>query len=435
MIAEPSPVSDPYLRLVLIGEFVEYTPLTDFNLALALIAGLTVALSLGAGVLRQRIYVVSEPMVAVAVGVLIGPLGFGLLELSRWGDPVSIIEQVARLTVALAVMSIALRLPETYFRQRAKAMAAILGPGMVAMWLVSALVVYAIFEFPIWVALLIGAIVTPTDPVLANTIVTGETAEENIPDRLRNFISGESGANDGGAYPFVFLAILALTRPPEIGVTEWLTRTLLWEVGGAVVLGLAVGASVGWIERVSSEEDRFPDRTSVLTVTVALTFATLGFVKLLGIDGILAVFVAGLAYKRLADPADEADEQRIQEVINRLFTYPVFVLFGMAIPWAEWVALGWRGVAVVVGVLLFRRLPMLLALRRVIPPIDRREATLFVGWFGPIGVAAIFYAALSVRETGLRTGWVVGTLVVAGSILAHGVTAVPATLAYGRLED
>lgn len=78
---------------------------------------------------------------------------------------------------------------------------------------------------------------------------------------------------------------------------------------------------------------------------------------------------------------------------------------------------------------------MLFALRRVIPPIDRREATLFIGWFGPIGVAALFYAALSVRETGTQTGWIVGTLIVAGSIVAHGITAVPATLAYDRFVD
>lgn len=162
---------------------------------------------------------------------------------------------------------------------------------------------------------------------------------------------------------------------------------------------------------------------------------TIGLVELLGSYGIIAVFVAGLTYKHLADPTDEAEEQRMQEVINRLFTYPVFVVFGVMIPWAEWVALGWQGIAVVVGILLFRRLPMLFALRRVIPPIDRREATLFIGWLGPIGVAALFYAALSVRETGTQTGWIVGTLIVAGSIVAHGITAVPATLAYDRFVD
>lgn len=70
-----------------------------------------------------------------------------------------------------------------------------------------------------------------------------------------------------------------------------------------------------------------------------------------------------------------------------------------------------------------------------IRPLDRPEATLFVGWFGPIGAAALFYAALAVRETGATTPWVPGSLVVAGSILGHGLTASAATHWYGDLGD
>lgn len=408
--------------------------MSDLNLALALIGGLILALSLGAGVLHRDAPVVSEPMIAVAFGIAIGPVGFDLLGLSAWGDPIVIIEQVARLTIAFAVVSIALRIPQDYFRQQAKTMAVVLGPGMVLMWLSSGLIVYLVLDLPIWVALLIGAIVTPTDPVLANTIVTGHAAAENIPERLRWLLSGESGANDGGAYPLVFLAILILTRPTETALTEWATRTLLWEVLGAIVLGLMIGVVVGRAERFVSD-DPLLETSSVFTVTIALTVAVLGFVKLLGSDGILAVFVAGLAYNWLADPDDEIDEQQAQEVINRLFTFPFFVFFGMAIPFTEWVALGWQGPALVVAILLFRRLPMILALRGFLRPIDRPAATLFVGWFGPIGVAATFYAALSVRETGTEIGWIIGTLIVAGSILAHGITALPLTNYYGMSSE
>jgi sodium/hydrogen antiporter len=373
-------------------------------------------------------------MIALVVGVVAGPWGMGLLDPAEWGDPILLTEQAARLTIALAVTSIALRLPSDYFRRRVRAMATILGPGMVGMWLASAAAVYVLLDLPVWVALLVGAIVMPTDPVLANSIVTGPLAERHIPGRIRRFLSAESGANDGGAYPFVLLAILVLTRPAEAALTEWFTYTLPWEVGGAIILGLAIGGLVGRLERWTSERGML-DHTSVLTVTIALTFATLGGVTLLGVDGILAVFVAGLAYNWLADPGDEAEEQQVQEVTNRLFTYPAFVLLGMVLPWNEWLALGWRGVAVVLAILPLRRLPMLFALRRFIGPIDRSPATLFAGWFGPIGIAAVFYAALSVRLTGTRTGWIVGTLIVVGSILAHGLTAVPATLAYDRFLD
>lgn len=136
-------------------------------------------------------------------------------------------------------------------------MVAILGPGMIAMWLVSGLVVYAIRGSSVWIALLIGAIVTPTDPVIANTIVTGDAAEEHIPQRLRDFLSAESGANDGGAHPFVFLAIFMLTLPLETALTDWFVQALLWEVGGAVALGAAIGAPVGWLSALRARGTGF----------------------------------------------------------------------------------------------------------------------------------------------------------------------------------
>ncbi|MFC6826108.1 cation:proton antiporter [Halopelagius fulvigenes] len=408
--------------------------MSKLNLGLALIGGLVLFLSVVVGALRASAYLPSEPIVAVVFGVALGPVGFDVLRLTPLGPPRAVLEQVARLTIAVAVTSIALRLPPSYYRRRARALAAVLGPGMAFMWLASSLVAYAALSLPPWTALLVGAVVTPTDPVLANTIVVGRTAAENIPERLRYFLSGEAGINDGAAYLFVFLPLLILRYPVEAALSEWVVSTLVWEVGGAVVLGALIGSAVGRVERWTSER-RYVEKASVLTVTIALTFAVLGFVKLLGSDGILAVFVAGAAYNWQANPRDEAREQRVEEVFNRLFTLPVFVFFGMSIPWVGWATLGWRGAVLVGGVLAFRRLPMILLLRRYVDPIDDLRAALFAGWFGPIGVAAIFYSLLAVRETELEIAWTAGSLLVGGSLLAHGLTATPLTHRYGELGD
>ncbi len=400
------------------------------NVGLTVIGGLALVLGLFSGMLQSRVYVLSAPMAATLVGVAVGPQGFDLLTLARFGDPLAILEQFARFTVAIAVMSIALRIPDDYFRRQARSLGTILVVGMTFMWLTSGLLTYFVLDLPLWVSLLVGAAVTPTDPVIANTIVTGGTAAENIPKTVRNFLSGEAGANDGGAYPFVFLAIFALSHPAETVAVGWLTETLLWEVAGAVVIGVLVGGVAGAVERWTSEQE-YLDDTSLLTVTVGLTFAVLGTVKLLGSDGILAVFAAGYIYSVLVDPADEIEGQRFQEVVNQLFTVPVFVLFGMAVPWAAWESLGASGLVLVVAVLLFRRLPMVFALCRWLDPLDGRRDAAFVGWFGPIGVAAVFYATLAVRHTGHRSVWDVTSLIVAGSIVAHGSTATPLTLWFG----
>lgn len=404
-------------------------------LAIVLVGGLILLLSLIAGLIQTRGYIPAEAIIAVAFGILIGPEGLDLFPDVLSFNSIVILEPFALMTVAFAVTSIALRLPAAYFKDQIVSMFALIGPGIVAMWLLSSVVIYWLLAVPIWIALLIGAAVTPTDPVLANTIIVGQTATNNIPESLRYLLSGEAGANDGLAHPIVFLPILVLAHPLDMVFWEWFTSIFLWDVLiGAIGFGSIIGWSVGRMERWLSHHGLM-EETSVFTVVVALTFAVVGFSELLGANGILAVFAAGLTYNWQADPQDEAQEQRIEEVFNRLFTIPVFVFFGMILPWHEWAEIGWSGVFLVVALLTFRRLPMILFLRPLIPLLDRPAATLFVGWFGPIGIAALFYASVAVRETGIESVWTVVSLIVAGSILAHGGTSTLFTLWYGQLED
>lgn len=407
--------------------------MSQLDLWVTLLGALTLALGFSAGLLKSRSYLPSQPLVAVVVGVALGPQGLAVLQVTPLGEPKTVLLELARFTVAFAVTSIALRLEAPYFRERARSLAALLGPGMVAMWLASALVASLALPVGIVVALLVGAVVTPTDPVLANAIVVGRTASENIPERVRFLLSGEAGINDGIAYPFVFLPILLLTEPPAVALTDWLLRRVLWGTLGAVVLGATIGVLVGRLERWESRLG-FLESTSAFTIAVALTFFVVGATTLAGTDDILAVFVAGLAYTWQADVADEANQQRIEEVFDRLFTVPVFAVFGMVLPWAGWLDLGWRGPALVAGILLFRRLPMVFALQRFVGPLDRPAASLFFGWFGPIGIAAVFYALLAAEHTGVELVWVAGSLVVVGSVFAHGTSGTVATHLYGDLE-
>lgn len=405
--------------------------MSDLNVALAVLGGAILALSLVAGLIKEKVYLPTQPLIAVLVGVAIGPAGFGLLQLANWADPMTILEQAARLTIGFSVMAAALRIPRTYFSDQFKAMGSLLSLGQVMMWLISGLLAYWLLGLPFWVGLLVGAIVTPTDPVIASTIVSGETAKENIPNRIRNLISAESGANDGGAYPLVFLTVLMIEHPFGRALGEWLTTTLLWEVLFAVLVGLAIGAVTGRIQQWSLEND-YIDETPLTTITIALTILVLGAVKLLGSDGILAVFAAGLAFNRVAPGDPETEEEEATETVEHLFTIPIFVLFGMALPWNEWIALGWAGVALVGAVLVLRRLPMMFTVGRLVPPLQGTADRALAGWFGPIGVAAIFYATLSTHHVGTDMGWIVGSLIITGSIVAYAITTTSLTKLYGQ---
>ncbi len=408
--------------------------MSELNIALATIGGLLLVLGLLTSIINH-ISFLSEPLLALLAGVLIGPAAFDLLNLASSGNQEMILKQAALITLGIALMGTALRLPVEYIRHNWRPLAVLLGLAMPLMWLSGSLLTYLILGLPFLVAVLIGAIVTPTDPVVASTIVTGDVADEYLPERLRHTISAEAAFNDGLAYPFVLLSILILTRLPEEALSHWLVYTVLWEVVAAVALSALIGYGTGRVLKWAQAKET-TEHTSLLTVSLALTLAILGAGELLGVDSVLAVFVAGIAFSAVASggPEETADaierKGRVQEAITRFFDLPIFVLLGMALPWEGWLELGWVGPILAITVLLLRRLPVVLALKPLLG--QGKEDVLFLAWFGPIGAAALYYATLSLERVGAEEVWVVSSLIICASLLAHGMTATPFTRLYGR---
>jgi sodium/hydrogen antiporter len=406
--------------------------LNALYVSLAAVGGLLLLLGMLGGLLKERTPV-SEPLIALIAGVLIGPAALGLLDLADLGNQTLILEEAALVTLGVALVGVALRLPVGYSSRNWRLLLVLLGIVMPLMWVVGGLLVYLIVGVPFWVAVMIGAIVTPTDPVVASSIVAGGVAERNLPARLRHAISSESGFNDGLALPFVVLPVLVLTQPKGEVLGHWLTHTVLLEIlaGAALaaLMGYLAGKTLQWAERKETME-----RTSLLTISLALSLSVLGVTELLHLNGVLAAFVAGIVFNSAGSSDAKESQEEIQEAISRFFDLPIFVLLGMALPWEGWLNLGWRGPLLVVAVLLLRRLPAVLALRSLLGPLRRRaKDVLFLGWFGPIGAAALYYAAFSFKETGFEEAWVVGSLVICASVLVHGVSATPLTKLYGKL--
>ena len=400
----------------------------ELNIAILIGASLVLALS-AVSRLLNRLWV-SELIIATAVGVLIGPDALAVLDPAAWGDEHAILEQAARITLAIALMGVALRLPQRYITRHWRPTAMLIGPIMVLMWIASGLLAWGLLDVSFWQAALVGAILTPTDPVLASTIVTGRKAERSLPPRVRHNLSVESGANDGLAYLFVLLPILILSRPAGEAVAHWFTHTLLREVIGGIFFGAAVGyiAAKG-LSLARARNDI--QESSFLAYGVALALTVLAGAKLLSMNGILAVFVAGRAFAWGVIHTVRARHERTQEAATQLFILPAFILLGMTLPWEKWWDLGWRAPAIVLAVLLLRRLPAMLILRPWIEGARSWPRAWFLGWFGPIGVAALFYANLAHHKTHLDIVWTVPSLIITASVVAHGITATPLTNWFG----
>lgn len=406
--------------------------MNELNIVITAIGAIVLFLGLVSDYFRRNWWT-SDPLTALLSGILLGPIALGLVNPSGWGIPKEhLLEQTARFTLAIGLMGVALRVPKNYFFRNWKPLAILLGLVMPIMWVVSGLLVYWILKIPFWEAMLVGAAITPTDPIVSTSIVTGVVAEDDLPKRIRHIISAESGANDGLAYPFVLLPILMLEQSPTEALSDWFIHVVLWEVGGAVMFGALLGYVAGRLLKLA-ERKKTIERSSFLAYSIALSLTVLGAAKLIGTDGILAVFVAGLALGNVIGGQQRAEEDNVQEAINRFFTLPIFILLGLTIPWQQWWSLGWWNlVLLVVTVLLLRRLPAILLLNRFIKPIKNIPEALFVGWFGPIGVAAIFYAGYSLRRVGVEEVWLVCSLMICASIVAQGLSATPLTKLYGK---
>ena len=404
-----------------------------------LVTTLLLLLGTTSGLVNARLWM-SEPLVCTIAGIVLGPLVLGLIRIDPSSDPAAhdFFREAARVTLAIAVLASAIRLPRGWLRKQWRGLAVALGPGMVLMWGAGTVVAAYALGLPWMTAALVGAIVAPTDPVLSAPVVGGRLARRAIPADLRHGINAESGANDGLALPIVMLPLYyildARAGDASHALSDWGLHAVLIEVGGAVVFGVAGGylasKCLRWARR-----DPDSDRSSLLTIALALALATLGGLQAIGGNGVLGAFIAGATLNEAYEEDAQEHQEHFNEAIGRFFDLPIMFLLGAAIPWGAWHGLGWRGVLFVVGLLLFRRIPAWLLLRPLMPWTRPLPQALFAGWFGPIGAAALFYALDAQDLTGLTNLWPIVSLAATASVVAHGVTGTHLSALLGTLRE
>jgi sodium/hydrogen antiporter len=404
---------------------------TQLALALTIVGGTVLVVGIFSHVLKKS--PLQEPLIGVAVGIAAGPHGFGWLDVAAWAPPHRLLEHSAEITLAIGLMAVALRISADHLRRFVRPVAWLLTLGMLGMWAASSLSAGWLLGLPLWTAALLGAAITPTDPVVASSIVTGKFAREHLPSKIRSSLSLESGANDGLAYLLVTLPILMLGATGEPW-REWLVDGLLRGVLLAVLVGAALGYAAGKVLHWA-HKDRLIESYSFLTFTTTLSLFTLGVASLLRADALISVFVAGLTFNLSSDTGERHEEERIQESMSKLFTLPTFVLFGLVAPLSDWVSCGIPLAALAVAILGLRRLPVVALLYPVLRNVYTRRDAAFIGWFGPLGIAAVYYATFAVRETGQPAIWTAASAVIATSILVHGITAAPLTRLYSQRRE
>lgn len=290
-------------------------------------------------------------------------------------------------------------------------------------------------------ALLLGAALAPTDPVLASDVQVGgpATAHEGEEDddeivsegdEVRFALTSEAGLNDGLAFPFVYAAIFLASIG---GVSQWGAGWVAWELVGKVVLG----AAVGWVVGKVVARTAFGSRAHSLrlaeggepVIALAVTFAVYGFAEVVGGYGFIAVFVCALALRSTErGHAFHAEAHRFMEQLEHILTFVVLLLLGAAVTSGLLADLTWQG-ALVGALLIFVVRPAAAWFSLVgAHGFGWRERGI-AAFFGVRGIGSLYYVAYALSETGFddaRMIWSTVTFTVVLSVIVHGITATPA---------
>ncbi|KAI8149719.1 Sodium/hydrogen exchanger family-domain-containing protein [Fennellomyces sp. T-0311] len=363
----------------------EFSP---FTIAVAVLSGFIVFFGYISMFLKERLFL-SEAFVALIVGIIAGPLVANGINPYSWENNDEITKQLTRCIIAIQVMAVGIELPKHYLKKEWLTMFMLLIPVMLFMWLLESLV--------------IAACICPTDPILANSVVKGRFAEKHVPGHIRNALSAESGANDGMGFPFLFLAIFLLGED-HVGkaIGKWVYETCLFQIA----LSCVIGVIVGYVARKMlqwSERHHLIDKPSFLSFAIALSLFLMSMTGFSGSDDVLACFAAGNAFSWDDWFRKETEEAHFQDVIDMMLNLAIFVYIGAIIPWWSFhdPALGltpWRLVLIAILVLLFRRLPVVVLLKPVMPAMKTYREAVFSGWFGPMGVGAVFLSKIAKEE-------------------------------------
>jgi NhaP-type Na+/H+ or K+/H+ antiporter len=410
---------------------------------------------------------ISTSVIYLAVGFALGPLGAGLLRL----DVLASAGWLERLTeiaviVSLFVGGLRLRLPVRDPAWRAAYLLA--GPVMLLSIVGVCFIAHRLLGLPVPIALLAGAILAPTDPVLASSISVNDAKDK---DRMRYGVSGEAGLNDGMAFPFVVFALFWVMEGEVASwAGEWFLRRILWAIPAALLFGFFLGRGIGRLAIYLRSRQR---DTAAPSDFLALALIALAYVgaEAIGAWGFLAVFAAGVGlrgaeikvvrndphpdHRRRVEesedrgeiphpPAEDLVASRVEaedldepavaagvlvgevisfgDTLERLLEVLLVVIVGVAL--ADAFSFG----AVLLGLALFVVIrPLATWLCLAGSPTSPFQRTL-MGWFGIRGIGSLYYLSYALNH-GPREEVAsiipVTITVIALSVLLHGVSGQP----------
>jgi NhaP-type Na+/H+ or K+/H+ antiporter len=403
---------------------VEY----DFGLAVGLLALLVAAYAMVAARLAR--WSVSAAFSFLVIGAIIGGAGAGVaIEDLPTGDVLSVLAEV---TLALVLFSAASTIRIKRLERDSVVVGRMLVIGLPLTIAIGTAMALGFFPGTTFgLALLIGATLAPTDADLGQQVIT----DTSVPARIRRVLNVESGLNDGIVAPLITVGIALAIYGDVNGLQP------IWDAIRELLVAAVVGAAVGGVGRwllIRADLRKTATKSSRQLATLALALAAFFLASGLGASGFIAAFAAGITFGMGLKERVEAAVS-FTEALGTLLSIIVWLVFGLMV--IEEHVLGLTDPLVIVyavlSLTLVRMLPVALAL---IGSGFDRISVLFMGWFGPRGLASVVFVLLAIEALDVAgvpsdpLGPVVAWTVVL-SVILHGFSAKPLARRYGHFAE
>ena len=415
---------------------------------------------------------ITTAMIYLAAGLALGPLGFGLIRLDPL-EQAALLERLVEIALLISLFAAGLKLrlpfndPKWWIPLRLAFVSMAITVGLLT------LVGVNLLGLPLGAAVLLGAILAPTDPVLASDVAVNHPRDD---DPLRFSLTGEASLNDGTAFPFVMLG-LGLLGLHDLGANawKWISIDILWATLGGLGIGALLGAATGKLVLYLRREKREAVGTDDF-VALGLVAGTYGVAVLCNTYGFLAVFAAGLALRHIerfsTEKANESefqpepetvevptDEEKVEELYEKLATdekhassfmtrqllrfnealervaeLGIVVLLGGLL-----MGITWTNSALWLAPLLFFVIRPVSTYLGLIGAKDAQCAPPLIAWFGIRGLGSLYYLFYAI-EHGLPEELANKMIaivfsVVAISIVVHGISVTPLMNLYERKTE
>ena len=377
---------------------------------------------------RLEYTIFTAPMIFTTYGLLLGPAALGWIDLPIAHEGIHLLAEV---TLILVLFSDATRIDLSLLRREHDLPLRMLGFGLpLTILLGTAIALFFFGEYGLGAAAVLATMLAPTDAALGQTVVSSP----HVPVRIRQALNVESGLNDGIVLPvlLIFLSIAGATEESK-STSELLQFTLLQVTLGPLV-GIAVGYIGGWLLSFSAKHKGITEAFERISA-IGLAVLAFGAAELIGGNGFISAFVAGLTLGNTARPICTCLYE-FAETEGQLLTLFVFTIFGSVLAADLWQEMTLNAVLyALLSLTVIRMVPVAISL---IGTGMRWETNLFLGWFGPRGLATVLFGLLVLDESHLAARseiTLIAMTTVLFSIFLHGMTAYPLSKLYGNRAE